>query len=596
MTRNKVFALIIATLFIMVLLIGCLFPNDNSKNYENNKEYEKDCNNYIEKCRCEYDQTNDDIVYEENEDNNDDDYEKYNPQPMIRTIFDQPYIARHNNIVQDGVFYELPVLRSGRSNRPALDRYRQPLPQFSRSPHDLYNMPPVSKIDCYDDLNQMRLGRADNNHAIAHAYTREFFENYALLFVNVRTGSSVRNFIEVETLVTCSLYLHPVVSLNWSPPNHGNWDHAMETIVSVVFLLEIPNVLLYYYDFGTIFWTEGSNRSTQISNEQIVSLTNTQKKYCYLEFGLEYGKPDCILVQHDYVLQFHNDRYRFVGFSPNAFNLSSLYNIYVRHENSQDFVYADYSFVRTDLNSTSWSTSFFNLNLKPGLNTIKIISRVTYFKDGFDIRTYGYAEIFLNHEIINSPYLFNIENVSTGPFLSWNGHHNYQVFIRQAGSDQYTRRSTGIAGTLYSGRNISRGISLRHLGLVVGTNTILISRYGYNDGVVTKYETRWPAEIDSVSTNYEFILSSDARYILWDGAGSYRVWLRSPNSDNFILVHSLFRPTFNLERLNLSPGLHQIRVESLINTCANGRLVITYAVFSFCGCDIRQLYCVCCLL
>ena len=459
-----------------------------------------------------------------------------------RAVYKNPYVQRHGGKAEDGVFWEVPVVRAGESPRPGIDINREPLCwRRENSEHDWRS--PLSVIDSYQALSQMRLGQPNWSRPIKHGYTQEFFKEYALLFAHVMTSSGgFVPFVRFETLVTCGHSLHPVFSLNL-PENSGDYGWT-DDIGEIMFMLEIPRALLEYYSLGNIGWINNDSVAVWMgwhSHEgQINRLTDVQKVNCDCLFGLHHGEDDAVWTEYNYILEVEGESFRFIGNNGN-----SSHRVYVRRQGDEDFIFGTWVIVFRDANHNNWHRRLLDLPLLPGENTLRIVSGSTTFVNGADERTYSYATLFMAAEVRSLNYEFSVDGSAGGQSISWQSAGLYRVYYRRAGTDIYRLTSLGgfsVAGNLGPDW-ATRSIGLRNFDFQIGVNTVKVVNYTYHSrgGFVTRNEARWDIErAADTAVDYDFRVGNAfviVQSIMWNGTGTYYPFIRRAGTNEFVSVY-----------------------------------------------------------
>ena len=474
---------------------------------------------------------------------------------MKRAIINHPYTPRHDGVGSHNTLYELPVLRVGQIDS---------MPQFVYGDtRNWANALPI--IDCYDRLNSLRLGYSRSSFPIVHGYTREFFEYYALWFYTARWVSDSASRIEFEALVTCSRFMTPIIRFiqsanNWRYPSPDGGISG-----TGLFLLEIPRVLLEYYE---VRWF--STRYYYINR-----LEDVQKIYCDAPFGLYRGECDAVVIELEinceddiFIFHMYDDTIFFEGRGIAGVH-SRSYDIYnLNHSKRQPVTWV----WRGSSGILHEHRSLLSLNLVAGINTIRVSKGHTSINwYGVHHRYVGFFEIYVAYEVYQRQLDFSIEGERGDYLLYWGV--NGRRYFKQAGANDF-----------YRIRYVAINIFIDRLDLERGVNTIKVLGYAYNDGVVTRWEARHEivrGEDESIEYDFWIEGASDdylGNIIVWgDGWGLYFVHVLRGAGGEFVWHNVIWGEwLFGLE---FEEGFNAIKIRQLVYR--GGMFVIKEAIFEF---------------
>ena len=435
-----------------------------------------------------------------------------------KTILNSPYTPKHSGNIEEGVFWELPIIRVGDSLTP--------MREWGFDDEDTSTG--IFVVDSYKQLNSLRIGSSSVSRPVAYSYSHDFFDDNALIFLTVSTPNYEEpQYLYFYALVTDSQNFYPVFGLSRSG--------MLTAIGHRSFVIEVPRAIVDNYDAGSLKMGPGWNANWNNDFEGTINwLCDKCKSKWPLTprsetFGIHPSDDDSILEQKNYDFSISNDRLYWQ--SP----LGGNHEVYMKRNGSNEFEYLCASYNNGGIDLVS-------LQLTDGINTIKIIgSSSTYVKDEF-VRYYDCFDIekVAGYTEENYQLSINMSSIASKPNLIWNSASTFFVYVKKAGTSDFERvkdKSDRLIST--TGNN---GVNIDDFGFVTGANVIKTITYRFLSGKAVECVAEIPLNFaGETKVNYNFVLGGGGtgvggggHFIGWVGTKQlYDAYIKCPNSSEF---------------------------------------------------------------
>lgn len=434
-----------------------------------------------------------------------------------KAVQNSPYTPRHNGNAENGVFWEVPIVRVGDS----------PMPMREWGFDDKDTSKGLFVVDSFEQLNSLRIGSSSMSRPAAHNYSPGFFDDNALIFLTVTTPNLETQFLFFYALVTDSQYFYPVFGLS---------GHSMLTAIGRrSFVIEVPRGIVDNYgagslkmgpgwyanwnnDFdGTINWLCGKCKSKWPLTPPSATL------------GIRASGDDSVLEQKNYAFSVSNDRLHWQ--SP----LGGEHKVYVQRSGAGNFEYLSDSYGNGGIDLLS-------LELAEGVNTIKVEGLNTIYQNGGFIRYYDYYVIERASGDIGESYSLsiNLSSIASKPNLTWGSASTFYVYVKSAGSNDFKRVKDDWDREISTTGNA--GVAVDNFSFKAGTNIIKTVTYRFLNGKAVRCVAEIPLTLAAeTKVNYNFIvggggtgIGGGGHFIGWAGTKQlYSAFIKCPDSNEF---------------------------------------------------------------